>query len=71
MNFATFDLNLLRVLDAIFREGSTVKAATRLGLSQSAVSGSLSLDLPGFGGERLAHFPGLPLEGDWALEADR
>lgn len=42
MNFATFDLNLLRVLDAIFREGSTVKAAARLGLSQSAVSGSLS-----------------------------
>ncbi|SOE17916.1 DNA-binding transcriptional LysR family regulator [Hoeflea halophila] len=42
MNFATFDLNLLRVLDAVFREGSTVKAAQRLGLSQSAVSGSLS-----------------------------
>lgn len=42
MNFATFDLNLLRVLDAIFREGSTVKAAASLGLSQSAVSGSLS-----------------------------
>ncbi|MFW8635699.1 LysR family transcriptional regulator [Cribrihabitans pelagius] len=42
MNFATFDLNLLRVLDAIFREGSTVKAAARLGLSQSAVSGALS-----------------------------
>lgn len=42
MNFATFDLNLLRVLDAVFREGSTVKAAARLGLSQSAVSGSLS-----------------------------
>lgn len=42
MNFATFDLNLLRVLDAIFREGSTVKAAAGLGLSQSAVSGSLS-----------------------------
>lgn len=42
MNFATFDLNLLRVLDAVFREGSTVKAAARLGLSQSAVSGSLA-----------------------------
>ncbi|MDD7970672.1 LysR family transcriptional regulator [Roseinatronobacter alkalisoli] len=42
MNFATFDLNLLRVLDALFREGSTVKAAERLGLSQSAVSGALS-----------------------------
>ena len=42
MNFATFDLNLLRVLDALFREGSTVKAADRLALSQSAVSGALS-----------------------------
>lgn len=42
MNFASFDLNLLRVLDAMFREGSTVKAGERLGLSQSAVSGALS-----------------------------
>ena len=42
MNFATFDLNLLRVLDALFSEGSTVKAAERLALSQSAVSGALS-----------------------------
>lgn len=42
MNFATFDLNLLRVLDALFREGSTVKAGERLGLSQSAVSSALS-----------------------------
>ncbi|MBY6044719.1 LysR family transcriptional regulator [Phaeobacter italicus] len=42
MNFATLDLNLLRVLDAVFAEGSTVKAGRRLGLSQSAVSGALS-----------------------------
>ena len=42
MNFATFDLNLLRVLDALFREGSTVKAGERLALSQSAVSSALS-----------------------------
>lgn len=42
MNFATFDLNLLRVLDALFREGSTVKAGARLNMSQSAVSGALS-----------------------------
>jgi DNA-binding transcriptional LysR family regulator len=42
VNFATFDLNLLRVLDALFQEGSTVKAGARLGLSQSAVSGALS-----------------------------
>ena len=52
MNFATFDLNLLRVLDAIFREGSTVNAARRLGLSQPAVSGGLS---------RLRHALGDPL----------
>lgn len=42
MNFATFDLNLLRVLDAILREGSTTKAGERLGLSQSAVSNALN-----------------------------
>ena len=30
-----------------------------------------SVDLPGFFGERLAHFPGLSLEGDGALEAER
>lgn len=42
VNFATFDLNLLRVLDALFREGSTVKAGERLAMSQSAVSGALS-----------------------------
>ena len=42
MNFATLDLNLLRVLDALFREGSTVAAARRLGLSQPAVSGALA-----------------------------
>jgi hypothetical protein len=28
-------------------------------------------DLPDFCGERLAHFPGLSLEGDGALEAER
>lgn len=52
MNFATFDLNLLRVLNALLCEGSTVKAARRLGLSQPAVSGSLS---------RLRHAMGDPL----------
>ena len=29
------------------------------------------LDLPGLCGERLAHFPGLSLEGDLALEVER
>lgn len=42
MNFATLDLNLLRILDAILREGSTTKAGERLGLSQSAVSNALN-----------------------------
>lgn len=42
MNFATFDLNLMRVLDAILTEGSTVKAGEKLGMSQSAVSGALA-----------------------------
>lgn len=42
VNFAALDLNLLRVLDALFSEGSTVKAADRLAMSQSAVSGALS-----------------------------
>lgn len=31
----------------------------------------VGVDLPGFSGERLAHFPGLSLEDDWALEAER
>lgn len=42
MDFATFDLNLMRVLDAVLRDGSTVKAAERLGISQPAVSASLA-----------------------------
>lgn len=42
MNLSGFDLNLLRVLDALLREGSTVKAGQRIGLSQPAVSAALS-----------------------------
>ncbi len=41
MNLAAFDLNLLRVLDALHREGSTVRAGARIGLSQPAVSAAL------------------------------
>ena len=33
--------------------------------------GGNGVGLPGFCGERLAHFLGLSLEGDWALEAER
>lgn len=40
-NLNTFDLNLLRVLDALLQEHSTVRAAARLGLSQPAVSAAL------------------------------
>ena len=41
MNLLTFDLNLLRVLDALLREQSTVKAGRRVRLSQPAVSAAL------------------------------
>lgn len=51
-NFRTFDLNLLRVLDALLREGSTIGAGRRLGLSQPAVSAALG---------RLRHALGDPL----------
>lgn len=51
-NLLTFDLNLLRVLDALLREGSTVAAGRRLGLSQPAVSAALG---------RLRHALGDPL----------
>jgi len=42
MNLSTFDLNLLRILDALLAENSTVNAGKRLGLSQPAVSAALS-----------------------------
>lgn len=42
MNFAAFDLNLLRVLDALLQEESTVRAGRRVGLSQPAVSNALA-----------------------------
>ena len=41
-NLSSFDLNLLRILDALLTEHSTVKAGKRLGLSQPAVSSALS-----------------------------
>ncbi|MCV2881744.1 LysR family transcriptional regulator [Actibacterium sp. XHP0104] len=52
MNLSGFDLNLLRVLDALLREGSTVRAGQRIGLSQPAVSAALG---------RLRHALGDPL----------
>ncbi|HEY6983986.1 MAG TPA: LysR family transcriptional regulator [Reyranella sp.] len=41
MNFAAFDLNLLRVFDALMREHSATRAGERVGLSQPAVSAAL------------------------------
>ncbi|KNG94046.1 LysR family transcriptional regulator [Pseudaestuariivita atlantica] len=41
MNFSAFDLNLLRVFDALLRERSTTRAGQRIGLSQPAVSAAL------------------------------
>lgn len=42
MNIQTFDLNLLRVLDALLRERNVSRAAERLALSQPAVSNALN-----------------------------
>lgn len=41
MNINTFDLNLLRVFDAIVREGNITAAGARLGLTQPAMSHAL------------------------------
>jgi len=41
MNFAAFDLNLLRVFDALMRERSVTRAGEQIGLSQPAVSQAL------------------------------
>ena len=42
MNISTFDLNLLRVFDALLRECNVSRAAERLSLSQPAVSNALN-----------------------------
>lgn len=52
VNFRTFDLNLLRILDALLETNSTVAAARRLHMSQPAVSAALG---------RLRHALGDPL----------
>src|SRR5579871_4711653 len=41
VHFASLDLNLLRVFDAMADEHSVTRAGARLGLSQSAVSHAL------------------------------
>jgi DNA-binding transcriptional LysR family regulator len=42
MNFNALDLNLLKVFDALMRERSVTRAASRLNLSQPAVSSALN-----------------------------
>ncbi|WP_313294800.1 LysR family transcriptional regulator, partial [Pseudomonas sp.] len=42
MNIATFDLNLLRVLDMLLREQNVSRAAERLALTQPTVSNALA-----------------------------
>jgi DNA-binding transcriptional LysR family regulator len=52
MNTSSLDLNLFRVFQAVLEEGSTVRAAKRLSVTQSAVSNALA---------RLRHAVGDPL----------
>jgi DNA-binding transcriptional LysR family regulator len=42
IHFQTLDLNLLRLFDALFEEGSVTRAGRRLGMTQSAVSHALN-----------------------------
>jgi DNA-binding transcriptional LysR family regulator len=49
MNLQSFDLNLLKVLDALLRDGSTTRAGQRIGLSQPAVSAALGRLRAAFG----------------------
>jgi DNA-binding transcriptional LysR family regulator len=49
MNLQSFDLNLLKVLDALLRDASTTKAGERIGLSQPAVSAALARLRAAFG----------------------
>lgn len=56
-NFATLDLNLLRVFDALMVERSATRAGHRLGLSQSAVSHALTRLRDGLGDELFVKGP--------------
>ncbi len=51
MNINTFDLNLLRVLDALYSTHSTTLAGEQIGLTQSAISNSLRRLREAFGDE--------------------
>ena len=58
MDLTTLDLNLLRVFDAVMRERHVTRAASRLGLTQSAVSNALARLRAAFGDELFVRRPG-------------
>src|SRR6478735_40778 len=49
MSFRTLDLNLLKVFEALMTEGAVTRAATKLSLTQPAVSNALSRLRQAFG----------------------
>jgi DNA-binding transcriptional LysR family regulator len=57
MDLRHFDLNLLRVLDALLKERHVTQAAQRLGLSQPAVSAALARLREAFGDELFVKRP--------------
>src|SRR6516225_1962449 len=57
VNFARIDLNLLVYLDALLRERSVTRAATRIGIGQSAMSHNLARLRELFGDELLTRGP--------------
>jgi DNA-binding transcriptional LysR family regulator len=59
MNFAAFDLNLLRVFDALMRERNVTRAGERLGLSQPAVSTALNRLRAAFADELFVRMGGI------------
>ena len=46
MNLKSFDLNLLRVLDALLEEGSTLRAGQRIGLSPPGTTAAIPAATP-------------------------
>jgi DNA-binding transcriptional LysR family regulator len=57
MSFAGFDLNLLRVFEALMETGSVTAAGRRLGLGQSATSAALARLRQAFGDELFLRTP--------------
>ncbi|MFT8244244.1 LysR family transcriptional regulator [Roseomonas sp. BN140053] len=57
-DLSAFDLNLLRVFDAVARERHVTRAAARLGLSQPAVSSALNRLRAALGDELFLRAPG-------------